>query len=375
MSQRPGGACHRYRRRDRGVPAAVGLFDPPSMDRALLSWPSPDPANPYLVRLGLALGERGVRVRSSRYLAALCALPRGARWLHLHWPEWMLHDPSRARYRARTAYLFALLDLARAQGVSLAWTAHNLLGHDDPHPDLGTAGRSALLRRCQVVFGHFPSAESDLRALGFRGRFVLTPHPHFADDYTAPDRAVVRAALGVADGELVLASVGSIEPYKNLAAFARAFREAAPSTGVRWVVSGRASDTSAARSLTDAVGGDPRITVRYGFAAREALSALVTAADAVVLPYRDFYTSGAAVLSLSLGTPVVGPARHHLATLAGEGFFVPLDPVDGPGVARAIAAVRAMDPGARDAARRHAMATDWPATAAAVDAALFGAAE
>ncbi len=344
--------------------------------RALLSWPWPDEANPYVLRLGEALAARGVTVRPARYLAAHAARPHRAPWLHVHWPEWMTRAPSRARYRAGLAWQSALFDTVRARGASLAWTAHNLRPHDDPHPDLGERARRALLARCDVVFGHFAAAERDVRALGFRGRFALTPHPHYDRDYPAPfvtanDRVAHRRALGVGDDETLLVSAGAIEPYKNLPAVARALVEAAP-TRVRWIVAGRVGDEATLAQLRAACEGAPWITLRPGFVARDELARLVASADASLLGYRAFYTSGAAVLSLTLATPVAGPPLHHLGHWAAEPFVAPLPSVDAGSMVRAVARVRAMGDEARRAARAAALANTWEGAARVIDTTLFG---
>jgi glycosyltransferase involved in cell wall biosynthesis len=287
----------------------------------------------------------------------------------------MVTTTSRWCYRARARWLLGLLDAARGQGVSLAWTAHNLRPHDDPYPDLGLAARRALLTRCAVVFGHFPSAEGDVRALGFRGRFALTPHAHFDRDYplafAARDaRAAYRRALGVKEEETLLVSAGAIERYKNLPALARALRQAAVS-GLRWWVAGRAKDGETYRALCHEARGVDWITVREGFLSTTEMARLVGAADAMLLAYRDFYTSGAAVLALTQGTPLVAPAVQHLALYAGEPFFVALPSLDEVSLRAAVASVRAMGDEVRAAARARALRDTWEAAAAVVDETLF----
>ncbi|MBI5518271.1 MAG: hypothetical protein HY909_31155 [Deltaproteobacteria bacterium] len=341
------------------------------MRPTMLSWPPPDAGNPYVGRLCEGLRARGVGVRTHRYLAALCARPRGARWLHLHWPEWMIQHRERWRYRLRGRWVLGLLDLCRAQGVSLAWTAHNLVGHDDPHQDLGLAARRALLARTRVVFGHFPGCERDLRALGFRGRFALAPHPHFGEDYgPSPPREACREALGVAPDQTLLLSFGALHGYKNLPALARAFRRL-PDPSLRWLVRGRAPDKREFVALQHAIDGDPRVTLREGFVPREELVSCVVAADAAVLPYQAFYTSGAAVLALSYGCTVVGPPRNHLGSLTGRGFFVPLEEPSAEGLAVAVETVRAMGDRAREEARGYARSVTWADAADTVRRALF----
>lgn len=287
----------------------------------ILSWPRPYEDNPYLARLTEALARVGVESRSHRYLAALAARPGGARWLHLHWPEWMTRDRSRSRSAARAAWLLALLDALRARGVRLAWTAHNLVGHDDPHPDLAWAQRRALLERCSLVHGHFASAERSVRALGFAGRFVLAAHPHAGDDYQPSDaRGALRRRMGFSDDARVLLCFGAIERYKGFDRVAEAFVRGARQAD-RLVIAGRVASDEALRALLRASEGDARVTVRPWFHDRAESADVVRAADAMVLGYRAFFTSGTAMLALSLGTPVVGPPEHHLSTLVGEPFF------------------------------------------------------
>lgn len=342
--------------------------------RRILVWPPPEASNPYVRKLVDALAQRGVRARSASKLATLCARPEGASWLHLHWPEWMLHDPLRARYRARVRWQLGLLDLARAQGVRLAWTAHNLLGHDDPHPDLGADARRALLARCDVVVGHFADAEGDLRAWGFRGRFVPAAHPPFGDEHPQPfasaaARARWRRARGVPEGGVLLATPGSMEPYKNVVALATALREL-DDPSLRWVAAGRAPP-SVRDALREVARNEPRLSVEEGFQSRAALSELIAGADAVVLAHKDFYTTGVAVLAAALGTPVIAPPRNHLAAWTSLPFFAPLPAVRAEDLSRAIASVRAMGDAQRAAARAWVRRYDWASMAADLDRALF----
>lgn len=369
----------RYRARSLAAISTTAIVTivsiPLDTSRTLLSWPPPYTSNPYLTRLTSALVHRGINVRTHRSLTALCARPQGARWLHLHWPEWLVQHSVRPLYKSRIHLLTLLLDLARSQGLRLAWTAHNLIGHDDLHPDLAVHARRALLSRCDVAFGHFSSAEPDLRSLGLTRRFVLTPHPHFCDDHPAPfsdlhSRNSFRETLGVGHQHLLLVSAGAIEPYKNLDTVARALRSL-PDEKLRWIIAGRARP-KALSLIERALSGDSRVTVRAFHHTPDELSRLVASADATLIAYKQFYTSGSAVLSLSLGTPVVGTARNHLAAWRSEPFFVALEDVSSSGFALALEALRGLGPQARCAARTFAQRTSWATIADTIDTTLFG---
>ncbi|MFO0557464.1 MAG: glycosyltransferase [Polyangiales bacterium] len=290
----------------------------------ILSWPQPYEANPYLHRLRDALGRHGVHTRTERYLASLSLRTRGATWLHLHWPEWMLRDQSRARAWARALWFFAIVDSLRARGVRLAWTAHNLVGHDEPHADLAITFRRMFLRRCALVHGHFPSAEASVRELGFEGRFVMAGHPHALDDYRPTmERERARESLGFSQGDRVLLCFGAIERYKGFDRVCEAFVKL-DDPSLRLLIAGRASEPSALEAVERARQGDRRVVIRREFLSREDSANVALAADAMVLGYRAFFTSGTAMLALSMGTPVIGPARNHLAMLESEPFFSPM---------------------------------------------------
>ncbi len=335
----------------------------------LLSWPRPYAANSYLTRLADALAGQGITTVSDRLLATLVAAPRGATWLHLHWPEWMVTDHNRVRARARSAWLAGLLDVAKLRGVRIAWTAHNLLAHDDPQPDVGRAARAKLLARCDAVFGHFPEAEADARTLGFGGVFALTPHPNYRREYPmAPTTRDAREQLRVATAARVWLAFGAIEPYKGLDRLVAEFRRCAPARE-QLIVAGAPRSERAVDDLRRASAGDPRVRLEVRFIPDDEVPTFFAAADATVLPYREFYTSGVAMLSLTFGCPIVGPPRNHLASFASEAFFVPLADVANLGAALDVA--RGIDASARARAVEFAAECTWPRVARTIRATLF----
>ena len=78
------------------------------------------------------------------------------------------------------------------------------------------------------------------------------------------------------------------------------------------------------------------------------------AADVAVIAHRQFFTSGSAVLALSMGCPVVGPALHHLADLAGPHRLYAFDPAAADGLAEGLAGARASA-----SVVDHAAVRDW----------------
>lgn len=273
-------------------------------------------ANPYLPSLISSLQDTGVDAGASPLLYLGARRLRAGDWLHLHWPgETHLHG-SRWLYRMRAAAIRLRLQALKRRGVRIAWTAHNLVPHDDPHPDLGRQARRDLLALTDHVFVHFDGAKEQLaETFGYRGPCTTVHHPHYIGDYPAPTpRAEARAELGVpADGFVALA-FGRIRPYKGVGNVIEAFQRVAGEQDRLIVAGPPQGDVSTELAIA---ADDPRIIVHAKHIPDEQVPLYYGAADVAVLGQREFFTSGSAVLALSMGCPVVGPATHHLADLAG----------------------------------------------------------
>ncbi|MEZ4385585.1 MAG: hypothetical protein R3A79_29980 [Nannocystaceae bacterium] len=327
--------------------------------------------NPYLPRLMAALGRQGFAVRRRPWLRVGVAGLRRDQWVHFHWPGGPLLHRDRDRYAKRIARMRRTLAAMRAKGIRVAWTAHNLLPHDDPHPDLGRALREAVLAEVEHVFLHFPGAEAILaRELGYTGPTSLVPHPHYIDEHPAPPtQAAARAALGLPAGGLVALIFGLLRPYKGIGAVIRGFLATAGDDD-RLVIAG------APRPGVDAelalAREDPRVVTHLRRIPGAEVPTYFAAADASMIAYREFFTSGAAVLSLSMGCPIVGPAHNHLADLGGEPHLFACD-VGPEGIAAALERLRSARDGVdRPAIREWARVSfgDWDDAARAIAAVL-----
>jgi glycosyltransferase involved in cell wall biosynthesis len=68
---------------------------------------------------------------------------------------------------------------------------------------------------------------------------------------------------------------------------------------------------------------DNRITTVLEFIPDDDIQIYMNAADVVILPYTDILTSGAAILAMSFGKPVIAPAVKCITeTIDDKGGFV-----------------------------------------------------
>jgi glycosyltransferase involved in cell wall biosynthesis len=272
-------------------------------------------ANPYNALLYDAVSARGPEVReySPRDLVA-----RRPDIVHLHWPELTFLSSHRGWQSAARLIVFeALIAAARRRGTRLVWTVHNDGAHEPRDPRLHRRLERMLARQLDGVF-----TLSDAGAEAFRSRFGTevpvfhTPHGHYRAAYPlTADRHAARAELGVESEPTLVLAVGQVRAYKNLPALISAAREL-DDPNLRVAVAGDPDGAGSEAALLAAAGGDPRVLLDLVLLDDARLGAWLRGADIVVLPYRRILNSGAAMLALSAGRPVVVPAVGAMPELA-----------------------------------------------------------
>ncbi|GAA1851211.1 glycosyltransferase [Myceligenerans crystallogenes] len=261
--------------------------------------------NPYLVELMRSLPDDVEAVTFSRWRA----LAGRVDVLHLHWPETLFRRRDRVRTLAASVLLVACLCAMRARGVRVVRTVHNESPHEAAR---GPEGR--LLRLMDrwtdelILLNRHTRFPRDLPATVI----PLGEHASTYADLPVPPAAAGRRAL----------YFGLVRPYKGIDALVRAFR-AVPAADARLRIVGPVKDDGVLGEVRELAGGDERIEIRGGFVPDAALVREIGESRLVVLPYRRMHNSGAALLALSLGRPVLVPdnaVNRDLAEETGPGW-------------------------------------------------------
>jgi glycosyltransferase involved in cell wall biosynthesis len=205
----------------------------------------------------------------------------------------------------------------RILGMKLAWTAHNVLPHDQVFAD-DVAARRLLVRHCDVVFSHSEWALASLTALGARpARAAVIRHPAFGQP---PSREPLRPGAG--DGHTEFLFFGKIFEYKGVEELLEAFAELPDSVPARVTVAGECDDPRLRARLEElAKRCGARVALRVGHVADHEIPGLMGSAHVVVLPFRRVTTSGSTMLALGYGKPVITPALPALSDLPSDAVF------------------------------------------------------
>lgn len=338
----------------------------------------PRDPNPYQGLLYGACRRRGMRVRyvselTPSHTLNLLLLPlelaalrlAGWRILHLHWVfrfaiEWLERVPGLRRLPE--LWFAVVLATARALGVHVVWTAHNVLPHAPVFAD-DVRARRRLVRSAGLVISHSAAAaELVAKRFGRPRREAIIPHPPYGIS-----RAQVPRSEG--DGPTLL-FFGTLAPYKGVTELLEAFGRVAYGSGLRLTVAGRCRDERLREELQRlAAPWRGRVELCLEPVPDEDLPELLGSHDVLVLPFREVTTSGSVVLGLGAGMPVLVP---DLPVFDGLPVMRHVPGIDG--LAAALRELAAMD---RDELERHARAASdwaeglsWEAAAAATERAF-----
>lgn len=268
----------------------------------IASWPHWYEPNPYLRAFYAGLEAHGVTHVPDVPLDVGSLHDAEVDALHIHWAYPVWRDPGAFHKKARALLAFRrLVRDARADGMLLLWTVHNLEHHE------GASGWDRL--------GERPLRDADLRIYTSEWARDVAEGPDRAgtsivvpigdlDDWLPPDpgRDAARDVLGIAPSTRLLLCFGQVRSYKGFDVAARALDRLGPE--YRLVVAGRPVPPGRGlRSPADR--GEARLKLIPRELDDAELVAWLSAADAVLLPYRRITGSAALLTALSRSRGVV----------------------------------------------------------------------
>jgi glycosyltransferase involved in cell wall biosynthesis len=281
-------------------------------------------------------------VQAKDLLAVTAASPFGVQAaIHLHWTYSVIAEVSGAREAdTRVGGFLDQLGRLREQGVRIIWTIHNRLPHRCEYPEVETRLRQGLVELADIIHvmaPETPAMVQDLYPLP-ESRLLRVPHPSYVGAYpTHHSRETVRFELGFEPDDFVVGMVGSVHPYKGVDELVTAVTERGPlHPRLRTLIAGAAGSDPASVELWDRLRRAHDIVSIPKRLDDQNVARLVSALDVMALPYRATLNSGAAMLALSFGVPVVAPRIGHFRTLADRGYCLAYDASDPTGLVDAL---------------------------------------
>lgn len=287
--------------------------------------------NPYQALLTSRMADHDIAAIGAANIGdgvrAIKSAP-SARVLHLHWLNGVLSGAETAQDAKSRVDAFARqLDAVQHTGASIVWTMHNVLPHESVFEDQEVRVRELIVERADLI--HVMNPDSAAMAAEYftipSDKVVRVEHPGYQGYYPNwMSRETARQQFGFTPGEQVLLVLGAIKPYKGLAdlsAAIDAFSREHPRK-VTLLIAGSAGTDSGTRELLAIAERHPAIHVLPERIMPDDVGMLFAAADAAVIPYTASLNSGALVLALSMGTPVIARATAGSTHLLSDGAGV-----------------------------------------------------
>lgn len=289
--------------------------------------------NPYQQLLTMGMPEHDITAVGAQKLGEAVKVIRSAghldqRVLHLHWLNVVLAGASTLdEAKQRVGEFEKTLDTLHKQGVRLVWTMHNVLPHESVFEELEVKVRQIIVQRAEMIHIMNPDTITAAEPYFFipADKVVRIEHPGYQGYYPERmSRAAARAQFGFGPEEQVSLVLGAIKPYKGLLDLANEFDRLSVThpRKLNLLIAGGAGSDEGTQQLLALATTHPAIHVLPERIIPEDVWSLFAAADNAIVPYKSSLNSGALVLALSMGVPVIARATagstHLLADGAGR---------------------------------------------------------
>lgn len=272
--------------------------------------------NPYQALLYSSFAEENIAIAELIPVNNFKEITRTAGFskrtaVHFHWINFVLQGASSKENAAwRVGKFLKEIDDLRSAGVLVVFTIHNKVPHDVEYPDEELNLQQGLIDRADIIHIMSRSAIASMReyATIAEEKCLVAPHPLYSGVYSDfLSRTECRRMLGIQPGEFVISLFGAIKPYKGISELRRKWEGICSELDhpIRLVVAGAADDSEETREFVDWASAQANVIIETKKIPFEQVQIFVKCADAGIVPYDRTLNSGAAMLHLTYGIPII----------------------------------------------------------------------
>jgi len=301
--------------------------------------------NPYQKALANSLSKEDVDVKFSSAFNLFSVLRFVKNYkpdiLHIHWSHPFLLASSRRWTILKSASFIGELLILKLFGIKIVWTIHNIVNHEAKFTSLELFFNRLVARLCNKIIVHSTSAKNEvINRYGVRESLItITPHGNYISWYkNVITKSQAREQLQLITKDIAFLHFGQIRPYKGVHELIDAFKKLNYSQA-KLLIAGEPFNNEVAQNILRRCEGNEDIKTFWGFIPDDEIQIYMNAADVVVLPYKDILTSGAVILAMSFGKPIIAPAIGCIPdVLDSEGNFL-YNPPENDGLLKAMGQV------------------------------------
>jgi len=128
-----------------------------------------------------------------------------------------------------------------------------------------------------------------------------------------------REKLKLRQNDIVFLFFGIIRPYKGIQKLIKVIKKLSEDNRVKLVIAGKPINEDILYEIKKEIGSKKCIQCHLRYVSDCEIQTFMNAADAVVLPYNEFLTSGVALLAMSFGKALIVPKKGCNIDLDPEG--------------------------------------------------------
>ncbi len=269
-------------------------------------------SNPYLSELASHLGSFGIttelRSRLDWRLVFSKFLGNGAvDILHLHWAHPFVLGKSIPKSIWKGLRFSLKLSVLKVSGVKLVWTIHNLFKHDSEYIKLELFFNRVIARLANGLIAHSHYAKQEIIKTYkiSEQKISVIPHANYIDSYPVSiSKQKARDRLKLHEGDIIFLYFGVVRSYKGIMDLVEAFGSLQASNA-KLLIAGRPQDKGLSKEIEKRSDGVSGIILFLDYIPHNQVQIYMKAADIVVLPFHNIFTSGSLMLAMSFAKPII----------------------------------------------------------------------
>lgn len=280
--------------------------------------------NSYQTNLSDSLSKEGILTYFDEGSVIRSTMKYRPDVLHIHWPYPFMMANSRFMTVIKSTCFICWLSILKISGMRIIWTVHNISDHEGKFKSLELFFGKILVRLCDRLITHCLSAKIEVEKIyGKQSQVVIVPHGNYVGQYkNVMTQSQARDKLKLCIDDIVFLYFGQIRPYKGVLELIDMFKKL-KCENAKLLIVGKPLNDEIVTEVLNSSGDDSRIYNVLEFIPDDNIQIYMNAADVVVLPYKNVLTSGAVLLAMSFGKPIIAPNVKCIAdTLDNSGSFL-----------------------------------------------------
>lgn len=303
--------------------ASAVQYLPEHGTRSLLAYTPVARMNPYQALLYSKLPDLGIAttevIPAGSFSDLSSVMGLADRYIfHIHWPSFVLSGATSSSEAARMASgALKKMERLKEDGFHVVYTLHNKISHDALFLDAELFLQQGIIDLADTIHSMSFSALDSIGEFATvpRDKVIVAPHPTYEGVYPRfLSRGECRRSLGLDPDEVVFSLFGALKAYKGLDRLRSVWPEfvSRSKRRVRLVVAGMPDTSVEVREFVEWALVEPSVIIQPSKIPFEQVQVFVGGSDYGLAPYERTLNSGAAMLFLTFGIPVVVPREPSL---------------------------------------------------------------